>query len=197
MKRYFAILASALLLSGCGEADPEAAPVAAPKRTAPEEAAVDDPVARMARAVGDRKPGAAVELRYDIASRPEVGIPTQIKLAFIPSAGVDALSATLTGMDGITIAGNLQPQFEQVQAGKPYEHTFSLLPDREGVYYVTVAVTSSIGGASVGRTFSVPFVVGTRTAQRQKPTPPEDATGQAIESMPAEEPRSAAQKKDD
>lgn len=187
MKRYIAILASAALLTGCGESEPEAAPVPAPEQTA-RTAPVDDPNARMARAVGDRKPGAAVDIRYDIASKPEVGIPTQIKLAFIPNAGVDALSATLSGMDGITIAGDLKPQFENVEAGKPYEHTFSLLPDREGVYYVTVAVTTTLSGASVGRTFSIPFVVGARPAVQQKPAVSTDESGQPIESMPAQEP---------
>jgi hypothetical protein len=187
MKRYIAILASAALLTGCGESEPEAAPVPAPEQTA-RTAPVDDPTARMARAVGDRKPGAAVDIRYDIASKPEVGIPTQIKLAFIPNAGVDALSATLSGMDGITIAGDLKPQFENVEAGKPYEHTFSLLPDREGVYYVTVAVTTTLSGASVGRTFSIPFVVGARPAVQQKPAVSTDESGQPIESMPAQEP---------
>lgn len=187
MKRFITILASAAVLSACAESEPEATAPAAEPVAAPAPAPVEDPTVRMARAVGDRKPGAAVDIRYDIATRPQVGVPTQIKVAFVPNVGVDSLSATLTGMEGITVAGDLKPQFEQVQGGKAYEHTFSLLPDREGVYYVTVAVTTTLSGASVGRTFSIPFVVGTREAPQQKPAPATDAAGQAIQSMDAQE----------
>jgi hypothetical protein len=184
-------MASLVLLAACG-ADPDpdatAAGDAAPKPEARAAKAPDDPTAKMARAVGDGKPGAAVEIRYEILDKPEVGKPTQIEVAFIPRAGVDSLDATISGMEGITVAGDLKAHFEKVDSGKPYQHTFSLLPDRAGVYYVTVSVTTTLGGASIGRTFSIPFVVGAPVAQ-QKATPPKDASGQAIESMKAEESR--------
>jgi hypothetical protein len=183
--------AALVLLAACG-ADPDpdatAAGDAAPKPEAPAAKAPDDPTAKMARAVGDAKPGAAVEIRYEILDKPEVGKPTQIEVAFIPRAGVDSLDATISGMEGITVAGDLKAHFEKVASGKPYQHTFSLLPDRAGVYYVTVSVTTTLGGASIGRTFSIPFVVGAPVAQ-QKATAPNDASGQAIESMKGEESR--------
>lgn len=190
MKQIAFILASIVLLAACGsesEPDASAAAVDAAPTPAPAAKPADDPTARMARAVGDGKPGAAVELRYEIASKPQVGVPTQVKVVFVPTAGVEALDATMTGMDGITIAGDLQAHFESVEAGKPYEHTFSLLPDRDGVFYVSVAVTTTIGGASIARTFSIPFVVGTRQAAQQKQPPQKDASGQAIQSMKGEE----------
>lgn len=193
MKRLaflISIVASALTISACNsEPEPELTQSAAPAaQSAPAPAKeAEDPSAKMARAVGDGKPGAAVDLRYEIASKPEVGVPTQIDIAFVPRAGVDSLDATITGMEGITVAGNLKAHFDSVEAGKPYQHTVSLLPDGAGVYYVTVNVTTTLGGASIGRTFSIPFVVGTPTAQR-KADPPKDASGQAIQSMPASEP---------
>jgi hypothetical protein len=53
------------------------------------------------------------------------------------------------------------------------------------VYYVTVAVTTTLSGASIGRTFSIPFVVGAVPVQ-EKAAPPKDASGQAVEPMKAE-----------
>lgn len=180
----------ALAIGACGsESEPEATPAAAPAPQQPSAAPaqpVDDPTTRMARAVGDGKPGAAVDLRYDITAKPEVGVPTEVEMAFVPRAGVDALDATITGMEGVTVAGNLKAHFDDVEPGKAYPHTISLLPERTGVYYITVEVTTTLGGAAVGRTYSIPFVVGTPAAQR-KADPPKDATGQAIESMKAEE----------
>jgi hypothetical protein len=190
MKQIALILATLALLAGCGsEPEPEASAPAVntTPKPAPAAKAAEDSTVRMARAVGDGKPGAAVDIRYEIAKKPEIGVPTEVKVAFIPSAGVETLDATMTGMEGITIAGDLKAHFENVESGKPYEHTFSLLPDREGVYYVTVAVKTTIGGSSIGRTFSIPLVVGTRQAQQQKPAPTKDASGQAIQPMKAEE----------
>lgn len=173
---------------GCSsEPQPEAtAQSTVPKTVATPATKPDDPIAKMARAVGDGKPGAAVELHYDFATKPEVGVPTEIQIALVPRAGATSLEATIAGMDGVTVAGDLRPRFDNVESGKTYEHTISLLPERAGVYYITVAVTTTLNGAPIGRTFSIPFVVGTQAAAQRKADPPQDASGQAIESMKAE-----------
>lgn len=181
---------AALALAACNSnSDPHAElPAAAPTPTkvVQTEPSPVDPTSRMARAVGSGKPGAAVELKYDFKARPEVGKPVEVTLAFIPSVGVESLTAKITDMEGITAAGVLNPQFDNVQAGQVYEHTFSLLADRPGVFYLSVEVTTQIGGATTARAFSIPLSVGSVTKQ-QKQTPPMDESGQAIESMPASE----------
>jgi hypothetical protein len=176
-----------MLLAACGS-DPEpeaAAPPPTPKATVAATAPTDE-TATFAKAVGDGKPGAAVSIRYEFAGKPAVGTPTELDVAFIPSVGVDSLEATLAGMDGITLAGNLKVSFNAVEAGKPYRHKVSVLPDRTGVFYITASVNTQIAGSSVGRTFSIPFVVGQPVAQ-QKPTPAKDEKGESIERMPAQE----------
>lgn len=179
-----------LALSACSsESESDAAAPSAPPTAKPvvqAEQSPVDPTAKMARAVGNGKPGAAVDIKYDFRAKPEVGKPVEVKLAFIPSVGVESLEARITDMEGISVAGSLNPQFNNVQAGQPYEHTFSLLANRAGVYYVTVEVTTQMRGASTARTFSIPLSVGSVAAQ-QKKTPPKDATGQPIESMKAKE----------
>ena len=184
------LAALALILSACNSepaadvAAPAAPPTAKPVVQAEQSPA--DPTAKMARAVGNAKPGAAVDIKYDFRARPEIGKPVEVRLAFIPNAGVEALEAKITDMDGITVAGSLNPQFNNVQAGQPYEHTFSLLANRAGVFYVAVEVTTQIAGATSARTFSIPLSVGT-VAAKQKKTPPKDTSGQPIESMKATE----------
>ena len=184
---FFSISAFALL-SACGsEPEPDVAATTATPTPAP--AAADkpaDPTLRMARAVGNGKPGAAVDIKYEFVSKPSVGAPTELQVAFIPNAGVDSLDATISGMEGVTLAGTLTASFADVEPGKPYIHTISLLPDRNGVFYITVAVNTQIGGSSLGRTFSIPFVVGNPPAQK-KAEPARDASGEAIEPMKAEE----------
>jgi hypothetical protein len=184
MKRTVTCLSivAAVLLSACGsEADPEATAAPAPKTTAPA-----DPIQKMARAVGDGKPGAAVGIRYDFLGKPAVGTPTELEIALIPNAGVDSLAATITGMEGVTLSGPLTANFTGVEPGKPYSHKISVLPDRTGVFYITVSVSTQIGQSALGRTFSIPFVVGNVPAQ-QKAAAPRDASGEAIQSMKAQE----------
>lgn len=189
--RNFLCVASAALLAACGsEPDPAAtAPVAAasPAVKAQAAPAATDATAKMARAVGAGKPGAAVDIKYEFLARPEAGKPMELAVALIPSAGVDSMEATFSGMEGITLAGNLTASFGAVKAGEPYKHVLSVLPNSNGVFYVTVSVNTQIGGATLGKTFSIPFVVGNQPVQQKAKVPEKDSTGQAIEPMKAEE----------
>jgi len=175
-----------LALAACGsEPEPDPAAATAPQPAA-RAAAPDDATARMARAVGNGKPGAAVQIRYEFAARPAVGTPTDLQLAFIPNAGVDSLDIVVSGMDGVTLAGSLSANFAEVEPAKPYLHTVSVLPDRGGVFYLSVVATTQIGNSNLSRTFSIPFVVGNVPAQ-QKAAPQTDAAGEPIQPAKARE----------
>jgi len=176
---------AAFALAACGsESKPD--PTKTPQRPTQQAAAKDDPIARMARAVGNGKPGAAVEIRYEFDSKPAVGSPTQLQIAFIPHAGVDSMDIAVHGMEGVTLSGAQTATFTDVEPQKPYVHTVSVLPDRGGVFYVSVVVTTQIGNQNLSRTFSVPFVVGNVPAE-QKPAPQTDASGEAVQPAKAKE----------
>jgi hypothetical protein len=175
-----------LTLAACGaESDPDATAAKAPQPTA-KQAAPDDPMTRMARAVGNGKPGAAVDIRYDFGSKPAVGTPTELQIAFVPHAGVDAMEIVVKGMEGVTLAGAQSVNFAEVEPEKPYMHTLSVLPDRGGVFYLSVVVTTQIGNQNLSRTFSIPFVVGNVPAQ-QKAAPQTDAAGEPVQPAKAKE----------
>jgi len=190
--RHLCCIAALAMLSACGsepEPPPPAAPAAAPVQAAqPQPAPPADPTEKMARAVGNGKPGAAVDIKYEFVSRPEPGKPVQLDVALIPSAGVDSMTAKFSGMDGITLAGDLIADYASVKAKEPYKHSVSVLADRAGVFYITVSVDTVIGGATLGRTFAIPFVSGTAPVTQQKTSAPAtDSTGQPVEPMKAEE----------
>jgi hypothetical protein len=175
-----------MMLAACGSESPEpTAPKPAPKAKV---AATEpgDETTTFAKAVSDGKPGAAVNIRYEFSGKPSAGTPTELDVAFIPSAGVDSMEATVGGMDGISVTGDLHPTFSSVEAGKPYRHKLTVVPNHTGMFYITVSVTTHIAGSSVGRTFSIPFLVGQPVAQ-QKATPAKDEKGVAIKPMQAEE----------
>ncbi len=177
-----------LALAACGaESDPDSTAANAPQPAQPA-AKPDDPTTRMARAVGNGKPGAAVDIRYDFGSKPAVGTPTELQIAFIPQAGVDSMEVVVNGMQGVTLAGAQSVTFAEVEPQKPYMHTLSVLPDRSGVFYLSVVVTTQIGNSNLSRTFSIPFVVGNVPAQ-QKPAPQTDAAGEPVQPAKARETR--------
>ncbi len=188
MNNKYVYLGLTLMIAACSsEQEPDAAVTPTPSTQAAKLAIANDPTARMASAVGAGKPGAAVNLKYDFLAKPAVGVPVDVDLAFIPNAGVNSMDIVIGGMDGLSLTGDMNATFSDVKAGQVYKNHFSLLANKEGVFYLTVAATTRIGNTSMGRTFSVPFVVGT-PAPVQKPTPPpKDATGQPVQSMPAQE----------
>ena len=173
---------AALALVACGsKPDPAAKASQSSAKAAP-----DDPLARMARAVGNGKPGAAVEIRYEFSAKPAVGAPIQAQIAFIPHAGVDSMDIVIKGMDGVTLTGPQSANFTDVEPQKPYVHTLTVQPDRGGVFYLSVVVTTQIGNQNLSRTFSVPFVVGNVPAQ-QKPAPQTDSSGEPVQPAKAQE----------
>jgi hypothetical protein len=176
---------ASLALAACGsESKPEA--TANAQRANHPAAQPADPTDRMARAVGNGKPGAAVEIRYDFGSKPTVGAPSELQIALVPHAGVDSMEVFVSGMDGVTLSGPLSATFNDVEPQKPYIHTVSVLPDHGGVFYLSVVVTTEIGNQNLSRTFAVPFVVGNVPAQ-QKPAPQTDGKGEPIQPARARE----------
>ena len=170
-----------IALAACGsKPDPQPAKAQSATRAA------GDPIAQMARAVGNGKPGAAVEIRYEFSGKPTIGSPSELQIAFIPHAGVDSMEIVINGMDGVTLSGTQIANFADVEPQKPYVHTLSVLPDRNGVFYLSVVVTTQIGNQNLSRTFSVPFVVGNVPAQ-EKPAPQTDASGEAVQPAKAKE----------
>jgi len=183
-----ALLAATLLLSACGsdEAATEAPVAAAPATGGVANQA--DPVSRMARAVSPGKTGAGVDLRYEILAKPVVGTPFEVEIALVATSNAETVEVAIAGMPGLTVTNNQVPVVTGVAAGATNIHRFTALADQAGVYYVSVAVTTQLAGVTQARTFSIPVLLGDVQAARKATAEPRtDATGQAIESMPAQE----------
>lgn len=195
LRRTLAVVVFAALITACGRSDEE--PAAAPAKDVPEKkpAAVasapskaDDPDSRLATAVATGKTSAGVDLKYDVAAKPDPGQDFQIELVFLPRVAADALEVEVTPIPGVTIVSGATARFENVAAGERYTAPVVARADGQGLYYLGVSARMVTKVQTEARTFSVPVVVGA-VAASQKPAqaPAQDASGQAIESMPAEE----------
>jgi hypothetical protein len=146
----------------------------------------DSPQTTMAAAVADTKTTAPIDLMYDLPTKPEVGQTFTVELAVKPRLPSDALDVEIGDSPGIVIEGERMGRFLNVEAGQPYKFAFRARGDAEGLYYIAVITKLSTQVQSEGRAFSVPVVIGTPpTAQKSEPQ--KDASGQAIQSMPARE----------
>jgi hypothetical protein len=182
----FAAIALAALLSGCGRDDEAPPPPTVPEPVAADTAAVAPGDEALANAVVTSKTAAAVDLKYDVLAKPAVGQPFEIELTFLPRLAADVLEIEVTGIPGLELVSGGSARIEAVNAGDRHSTRVLVRADAAGLYYVGVVAKMMTQVQSDVRTFSVPVVVG-EVAAAEKAAPGTDATGQAIESMPASE----------
>jgi hypothetical protein len=200
MTRSRLLIALSALATACGGRDEESAASSEPPPSAEQPAAPGGAVTatvapgeeRMANAVVTSKTAAAVDLKYDMSARPDVGRPFEIELVFVPRVAAESLQVEVTGMEGLTVVGGAALGFDNVQAGERYAGKVLVQADAAGLYYVGLVAKMSSKVQTEARSFSVPVVVGTVPAAVQKPAPEVDASGQPVESMPAVESGAAA-----
>lgn len=219
MKRFgFPIVAGMVLsLAACGDRAPEetAAPAAATPEssatphvvTAPEAAPAPQVEAAQPRPENvpkltredlvapptAGKPGAPIEIKYELASSPAVGQPLVIDFALAPKRASSAVRVMVASSTGLTLRQSTAPAVvRNVEAGSEYWYQVVVTPEDTGVFNVNIIATVGEGEQMLARTLSIPVVVGSASmddAKARKLNVPVDATGQAIEVMPGQESR--------
>ena len=191
--RTIALLLVAALAAGCGgkseeEAAANAVKAAASAKQAAEQAVRRSGDDRLANAVVvTSKSSAPVDLKYDIASKPAVGQPFEVELTFLPRLAADAMDVEFSAVEGLTLVGDNAMRFEGVLAGERYTAKILAQSDLAGMYYIGVSARMTTKVQAEVRGFSIPVVVGTPAADA-KPALEVDASGEAVQSMPATEP---------
>ncbi len=185
-----------LLLSACGSSEPEANAMPTRKETAANAAAAfakaraQQHQRELVSGVTMGKPGAPVDLRFNIAARPAVGQALPITIELTPRAAISRLQVTVQGTDGIdlTAGTDIQPA-DRPPPDTAVVRSFTVTPKREGVFYIPVIAYVSDGGSSSSRSFAIPIIVGDAGAAvlAQKPATSVDAGNQRIERLPAQE----------
>lgn len=195
-----AVGALAAMLAGCGAGkEPESATDAAPTEPAktesvaglpatPPATAADEKEKRMATAVTDGKTSAPVDMKYDLPAKPDVGLPFEVELAFDTRLAANALEVEINEAPGLVVASEKSFKFEPVEGGRTYTTRILVKGDNPGLYYIGVVAKMSTSVQTESRAFAIPVVIGDPPAA-EKPAPSKDAAGQAIESMPAAEPK--------
>jgi hypothetical protein len=169
VQRSFAgAVAVALVLVACGEDPAQPARPAGEARQAQAKAGVDETRGMVSGVTDEKKKGAAVDLRFELKSRPTLNESLPIEVAFVPREASELLRATFLAPEGISVNQSPEPaEYKDVQPQGVYRHTLTVVPKQDGVFYVTaIVVMNTSSGVAESRTFQIPVLVGA----------PEDAT---------------------
>ncbi len=198
--RSLALTAAAALLAGalvtaCGGGMEEEAGVAQAGKAKVDEAAPATPPAnadekheRLAAAVVDSKTTAPIDMQYDLLAKPELGQPFEVEMTFSARLPADKLEVEITEAPGLTIVGEKTAAFAPVERGQSYASKVLVKGDNPGLYYLGVIAKMSTKVQTETRAFAIPVVIGDPPSA-QKANPPKDSTGQAVQSVPAQEPK--------
>lgn len=180
MRNFKTPLAMSLLclLVGCdrdtgapAQPAPSASP-GAPAAVAKRPATPEEQTAGMVEAATQGKSQLPVVLKFELASRPEVGAPLDIGLALIPAIAAAPTSIAVTASDGLSVAeGSRRLEIPQVEPTQVYRQSVKVTPNADGVLFVTLTVTMVHDQVSDTRVFALPIIVGAPPAAPAASTP--------------------------
>jgi hypothetical protein len=153
-----------VLLAGCGSGHTPGPAAAAPvvkKTLNPADALARNLVAAVASTKAGTPP-IPVQVKFALHEHPQAGAPTDMDLVLVATAGtLDRIYGTVHGEDGLTVvSGEQLPETQKPLQGAPIHHTVQLLAKQEGIYELTVDVSTDAGGIVSAQAFSIPVLAG-------------------------------------
>jgi hypothetical protein len=102
---------------------------------------------------------APVELHFALRERPQVGQPVELALAVRPISPLNYILATVQADDGLVLVADEQSRrFERPKPGVVVPHSVRVVPQREGIFRVTVTLLAEAEQESIARTFVIPVI---------------------------------------
>ena len=141
------------------------------------------------------KPHAPIEMTFQLPSKLKPGQAIEFTLSLMPTRDVESLSMQMRVDDGLVLKTDSQAGFGVMAKGTKADHEVKLVPQREGLFYVHVQAAVQVAGQIQSRSFVIPLNVGDVDARKYMKSSgmvTEDASGEAIISMPAQETRKPA-----
>lgn len=159
--RWVVICAAGVALAGCNDGAP--AEVATPAATAPKSTkpAKNLLAADMVAAVSSPRTAEIVGVHFLLNGIPTVGKALPVDIAIVPHRQLASLLAHFDARDGLALASG--GELERQVAPNPesvIKHQLILLPGKEGVFMVTVAVETESDAGARTHVFSIPVIVG-------------------------------------
>jgi hypothetical protein len=163
--RELLILLAAAAMAGCEGEQPEqteaTSTVQRPVRI--------DPTADMVSAVSPSTAPGAVELKFALGDRPQVGRPVDVEIAVLPKKELDRVAASFRAGAGLELRqGEQMAAIQNPEPGSAISHRITVVPQQDGIFFVSATVLADSPDASITRTFSIPIIAGTGVPQAQE-----------------------------
>jgi hypothetical protein len=158
-----ALFVALAALSSCGKAEHTARAGAHATRPAVKKGsdARALELADMVSAVSAGKTSVEIDLKFALRERPLVGVPVDIDVALVPGRDFDQVYATFSASDGLEVMkGGRMPQIEHPEPRAPISHTVTIVPQRDGIFFVSATVLADSPTNSVSHLFSIPVIAG-------------------------------------
>lgn len=150
--------------AGCGSAGDAGAGLSAARTKnarLPPSAEAARRTANMVKAVSIGAGTVEVDLKFELAERPEVGKPVDIVLALIPNVRLERLYARFQPEDGLDlVTGGETEQITRPVAGESITHTVTVIPKRDGIFTIRAVVLMDSETESLSHNYSIPLIAG-------------------------------------
>lgn len=158
--RNLLILVVSAALAGC-EGD-QAQETSADTSTTVKRTNQRDPTADMVAAVSGATARAPVELKFALKDRPQVGRPFDVEIVVLPVSEADRIAARFSAGPGLELRqGEQMAAVQNPEPGTGISHKLTLVPQQDGIFFVSATVNVDTPTESITRTFSFPIISGT------------------------------------
>jgi hypothetical protein len=101
-----------------------------------------------------------IGLKFLVDTRPVVGVPLQLKLALIPTAGaaISHVHGTLPVADGLQLQSERTFDVDALQSGAPVQQEVTVMPQRAGVLSLSATLEIDYDNGSIARTYAIPLI---------------------------------------
>lgn len=135
----------------------------------------EDPLAGMTGAITASKGDLPVDVRFQLASRPQPGQPVEVKVAFASKAELMGLHAVIKPNDSLKMANDVQTRFDALKPGEIKDYSFTATPPTSGIYIATLELTVTRDAGDNTYSYSIPLAV-------PNPAPPASSSSAAAKS---------------
>ena len=117
--------------------------------------------AGMTLAVGIGKAALPLQLKFELAQRPQAGQALDINLALLPQIPAEGAVIQVSASDGVEVAkAASEISVPALDEGGVYRETLSVTPTKDGVLLVSVNLTLKHDDIEESKGYSVPIIVG-------------------------------------
>lgn len=145
-------------LSSCDRNAEPQTPVVTPKQVTKSSASTQaDPLAGMVKAVAADTHQQPIELRFELAGRPEAGQAVDIKLNLRAVDDAAEVKLAISADPKLNIIAGGDAAFAAIKAGESVSHTVTLRGANTGIFVVDAKLTATANGGPRTMNYAIPM----------------------------------------